>query len=139
MYLANDIWKIYYIIGKKSNIFKYTKDKDLDIRIDSGCVGGQIYKDDSCDCLDQFYSFFDKIGDEGVVVHIPAQDGRGFGFASNAETEIYKLGVVEKINTIEAMDTVSAAKLLYDVQDNSYDIRDYDVAVQIIKLLQCSQ
>ncbi len=136
-YLMNDTWKVYYIIGKKGNVLKNIKDKDVDIRIDSGCVSGQIYKDESCDCLDQFYSFFDKIGDEGVVIHIPTQDGRGFGFAPKAETEIYKLGGVGKINTTEAMDTVSAAKLLYKVQDNSYDIRDYNGAVKIIQLLQC--
>ena len=69
-----------------------------------------------------------------VLLHIPTHDGRGFGFAPKAETEIYKLGGKGKIHeVVQRMDTISAAKLLYSVQDESYDIRDYKGASYILK------
>lgn len=133
--LKRDKWKIYYLISKSKNLFKIKTDTKL--RIDSGCTGGQIYGDDSCDCADQFFKFFDEFGENGIVIHIPTHDGRGFGFAPKAETEIYKSYGNGFLHTTKPIDTVSAAKLLYQVRDNRYDIRDYKGIVKILKNLNC--
>jgi GTP cyclohydrolase II len=110
------------------------------VRVDSGCAGGQIYDDDSCDCADQFFDFISKYvaNGEGIVLHVPCHDGRGFGFAPKAETEIYKQGGTGRIHTTKPIDTVSAAKLLYKADDYNYDIRDYKGVALILKELGCN-
>jgi GTP cyclohydrolase II len=133
-----DTWKLYYIVSKKRDLSFVHGNKIL-LRVDSGCVSGQIYDDDSCDCADQFYDFIEKhvVNNDGIIIHIPFHDGRGFGFAPKAETEIYKQGGKGKINSTEPMDTISAAKLLYNADDNNYDIRDYRGVIQILMALGC--
>lgn len=136
VYLKNDKWKLYYIVRNEKICNLHSSVK---VRMDSGCEGGQVYDDDACDCMDQFFDFINYAKNNWLIVHIPAHDGRGFGFAPKAETEIYKAGGKGRIHTVNAMDTVSAAKLLYQVSDDSYDIRDYDGCAKIFKLLGVSK
>ncbi len=136
IFMPFDKWKMYYFISKLP-IDKYKKTK-ITLRIDSGCVSGQIYDDDTCDCLDQMNSYLKKIKNENaVIIHIPAHDGRGFGFAPKAETEIYKKGGVGRLLETNPLDTVEAARKLYCVPDEKYDIRDYSGAVHVLKYLDC--
>jgi GTP cyclohydrolase II len=92
-------------------------DERIPLRIDSGCVSGQIYDDESCDCIDQLNAGLEFLIQDkskyGLVIHIPAQDGRGFGTAPKTETEIYKYGGKGRVHKTEQLDTVSAAELLY--------------------------
>ncbi len=124
-----DTWKIYYIISRKKIDEELIKGEVI-VRIDSGCVSGQIYDDDSCDCLDQLQHALQVIAtresEHDIIIHVPAHDGRGFGTAPKAETEIYKQGGKGMINITTPLDTIEAAKLLYQVKDHSYDNRSYD-------------
>lgn len=140
----NDIWKVYYLISKSdSNVTNsnHMPEGPVLVRIDSGCISGQIYDDDSCDCLDQLYEGLYQLSqdetDESIVIHIPAHDGRGFGMAPKAETEIYKRGGKGRVHSTEPLDTVSAAKLLY--QTVNYDFRTFDGAAEILKSMGIKQ
>ncbi len=107
------------------------------LRLDSGCVSGQIYGDEACDCLDQLHEALRLLvmeeNSSGVIIHIPGQDGRGFGTAPKAETEIYKRGGRGRIHSTVALDTVAAAKALYGVE--KYDLRSFDGAAFILNFL----
>ncbi len=131
IYQLEDTWKLYYIITHKP----IDPTQQVLIRIDSGCVSGQIYGDDTCDCDDQMKTFMREMirSDNALLLHIPMHDGRGFGFAPKAETEIYKLGGEGMIHTTDPIDTVAAARLLYDVQDDGFDLRDYASACTVLK------
>lgn len=132
--IKKDQWKLYYIITKNREYKNFSKDPVL-LRLDSGCVTGQIYSDESCDCADQLYDAVQSmIQHKGfaILVHIPGHDGRGFGTALKAETELYKLGITGRINKVAyPLDTVEAAKLLYG--SNDYDLRTFDGAAKILK------
>lgn len=134
--LKNDNWKLYYIVTKEKNYKAIPKDKVL-VRMDSGCVSGQIYDDEACDCADQLYESLKSVANFpgfGVVIHIPAHDGRGFGTALKAETEIYKIGGVGRVhNTLKHLNTIEAAELLYG--KNQYDLRTFDGAAKVLKLM----
>lgn len=137
-----DIWKIYYLISKAKNSLNTTETTTPIIRIDSGCVSGQIYDDLSCDCLDQLHSALEDLacGDEldGLIIHIPGHDGRGFGSAPKAETEIYKQGNPGRINTPSiAINTIDAAQLLYNSEH--YDIRSFDGAASVLQDLEITK
>lgn len=134
-----DIWKVYYVISKVNyDVNGLDRQKMFSdmccLRIDSGCVSGQLYNDEACDCFDQLHNCLKQIAldntNNGIVIHIPGQDGRGFGTAPKAETEIYKRGGRGRLHTTVSLDTVAAAKLLYGV--DSYDLRTFDGAVKIL-------
>jgi GTP cyclohydrolase II len=131
-----NVWKLYYVIARNKIKQKDLK-KNVLVRIDSGCVSGQIYADSACDCIEQLYDALKIMAKENkensIVIHIPAHDGRGFGTAPKAETEIYKQGGKGMINTTMPLDTIAAAKLLYQVNDETYDIRSYEGVGAILK------
>lgn len=135
--LRNDDWKVYYIITRdNAEIAQGDATETLPlVRIDSGCVSGQLYDDDTCDCLDQLHDGLYQVSQENaknsLIIHIPAHDGRGYGTAPKAETEIYKRGGRGRVNETKPLDTVSSAMLLYS--PGIYDIRTYDGAAKILK------
>jgi len=135
----NDTWRVYYIISTTADSDLKKSISDIanitHLRLDSGCTSGQIYGDEACDCLDQLHGFLKQFAQDpshnGVIIHIPTHDGRGFGTAPKAETEIYKRGGRGRIHSTVSLDTVAAAKLLYGVDD--YDLRSFDGAGAILK------
>jgi GTP cyclohydrolase II len=136
-YLHNDPWKSYYIVTDASlDKHDASKEENIMLRIDSGCNSGQIYNDQACDCLEQLYQGLANIthskNRKSLLIHIPGHDGRGFGVAPKAETEIYKRGGVGRVHQTESLDTIQAAVLLY--QTTNYDIRSYDGCAKILKL-----
>lgn len=130
--IKNDAWKMYYLISRVENIEKI---KCPLVRIDSGCVSGQIYDDQACDCIDQLHDALKQLAQDetnnGLIIHIPSHDGRGFGTAPKAETEIYKRGGKGRVNSTFSLDTVAAAKLLYG--SGKYDLRTYDGVAEILR------
>ena len=136
MIVKNDKWKLYYIVSNKKQ-YGDLSTKEILLRLDSGCVSGQIYGDQSCDCSDQLHDSLKSLKEfsgDGLIIHIPSHDGRGFGTAPKLETEIYKVGGNGRVNqTIYVLDTISAAKLLYG--KNNYDLRTFDGAANILKWL----
>lgn len=135
MIRKNDPWKIYYIISKKpfEKIPEDMRDRPVFIRFDSGCVSGQIYDDQECDCYEQLREGLEQIVQyqDGILIHIPSHDGRGFGTAPKAETEIYKRGGKGRVHKTPPLDTILAAKMLYKTDD--FDIRTFDGAATILK------
>lgn len=132
----NDVWKVYYIIRKTTDAkeIKNQLEQDILLRIDSGCVSGQLYNDISCDCLDQLHNALKQIADDqntqGIIIHVPAHDGRGFGTAPKAETEIYKIGGCGRVHSTGPLDTIAAAHLLYGTE--IYDLRSFDGIAKIL-------
>jgi GTP cyclohydrolase II len=68
--------------------------------------------------------------ENSLLIHIPAHDGRGFGVAPKAETEIYKRGGIGRVNRTEPLDTVQAAILLY--RTGNFDIRTYEGCARLL-------
>lgn len=99
--------------------------KNLQIRVDSGCDSSMIYNDGGCDCHSQLLDAL-KITkkNNGIVIHCPTQDGRGYGFNTKMETEAHKRGIPVVFNTEnpEPTGTLSVAKNLFG---ETYDIRNF--------------
>lgn len=132
--LEDDPWK-YYEIYTPAPIEKMPNDNLL-IRVDSGCDIGQIYDDGGCDCREQLHAALvdiQTIG-SGAVIHIPAQDGRGFGAAIKMETEGLKRGVAVVTNkkNPKPLDTITAAKKILGAE---FDIRTYEGAGRILGMI----
>jgi GTP cyclohydrolase II len=130
-----DIWKVYYLIYRADTTLESLSlvNEPVLVRLDSGCISGQVYDDEACDCLDQLHDGLHQLIQDvhpGIIIHIPTHDGRGFGTAPKAETEIYKRGGKGRIHSTVSLDTVAAAKLLYGV--DNYDFRSFDGATQIL-------
>lgn len=138
--LKNDPWKLYYIISRDSCHLDAETSIELPVllRLDSGCVSGQVYNDSSCDCLDQLHHALDQLSNDpaerSLIIHIPMHDGRGFGFAPKAETEIYKRGGKGRVNCTHALDTLAAANLLY--RSSKIDLRTFDGAAKILECMK---
>ena len=136
-YLKDDPWKSYYLVSLDSLASNYpTNEIPLFLRLDSGCTSGQIYNDQSCDCLEQLQQgllgLIESKNEKSILIHIPTHDGRGFGTAPKAETEIYKRGGNGRVHKTEKLDTVKAATLLYNTDD--FDIRTYEGCAKILTL-----
>lgn len=136
MIKKQDVWKLYYLVYSASVSLDELENSQerLLVRMDSGCISGQIYDDEACDCLDQLHDGLQEIisntESKGLIIHIPSHDGRGFGTAPKAETEIYKRGGSGRIHTTPSLNTVAAAKLLYGCDE--YDFRTFDGAAEIL-------
>lgn len=130
-YLKDDPWKSYYVVTTLDQPVEATL--PFLLRIDSGCASGQIYGDPLCDCLDQLHQGLLHLSHvkNGLLIHIPGHDGRGFGVAPKAETEIYKRGGEGRVHTTEALDTIQAAYLLYKTEN--FDIRTYEGCAKILE------
>ncbi len=141
-YLENDPWKSYYIVTCfPKEISDFPTQESILVRLDSGCNSGQIYLDSSCDCQNQLFKALadmSQVKDKpSLLIHIPAHDGRGFGVAPKAETEIYKRGGKGRVNQTNALNTIEAAILLY--RTTNFDIRTYDGCAKILKIHQISE
>jgi len=132
--LDDDPWK-YYEIFTPRRIEKMSA-KDLLVRIDSGCDIGQIYDDRGCDCREQLHTALTDIQEfgNGAVIHIPAQDGRGFGAATKMETEGLKRGIRVATNqdNLQALDTITAAQLILGAE---FDNRTYEGAGKLLGMI----
>ena len=107
------------------------------VRVDSGCDIGQIYDDKGCDCREQLHTALDAVQQEGdgIIIHVPSQDGRGYGAATKMETESLKRGILGMTNPgdLTKYDTVMAAVKILGKE--VYDIRSYNGASRILKAL----
>jgi GTP cyclohydrolase II len=130
--LKDDIWR-YYELFTPSNI-EDLPTEDLDLRIDSGCDIGQVFDDCGCDCREQFQSAIKEIikNGSGLVIHIPAQDGRGYGNVTKLETEGIKRGVrvVSNVGDTRSYDTITSAQRIFG---DDFDIRTYDGVGRILR------
>ena len=124
----NDKWKKYSVIlnaeidGTANPVFK---DKSIIVRIDSGCETGQLFGDHTCECREQLQLVMQKIkkAGEGIIVHIPSQDGRGMGLS-------FKLATLSLQDEL-GVDTVESATML--AGDGPIDVRTYGGVIGILK------
>lgn len=137
--LKSDVWKMYYIIQAKNNTLdSLKKKKNIWLRLDSGCSSSQLYNDTRCDCQDQLISALIEINNldkNGLLIHIPAHDRKGFGWMIKSEESHNQHKQKQNMppfnipwDTLEDDDWISL--------DNSRDLRTFDGAASILNLLE---
>ncbi len=121
-----NVW-LYYKIYSAKPLADIDKDDFVTLRIDSGCDMGMNYFDQGCDCHDQLIQALKKIRlNDGLIVHLPTQDGRGYGTNTKCLTEGLKWGtdVISKQATPQGpMKTTKAAEAVFG--EGRHDIRTY--------------
>lgn len=129
---VGDRWKKYSVLvrGGLDEDFspRFARPDSLMMRIDSGCETGQLFLDLTCECREQLHEAMKRISDagEGLIVHIPRQDGRGLGLP-------FKLATL-RLQTEIKMSTTEASRTLEPQE--SRDTRTYAGVVAILKFLQ---
>lgn len=130
---VNDEWRDYYVLyiglldqNKMPNLVE-NNDKEIIVRIDSGCLTGMVFRDRTCDCHEQLLIAIDSAIENGIgfIIHIPSQDGRGMGIDFKLKTldEQY----YNHLNTVESAKKVSHLE--------NIDRRTYHGAAGCLKLL----
>lgn len=129
MTLENDPWKYYNIFSARR--LEDASKENLFVRIDSGCDIGQLYDDNGCDCREQLHSALESLHDagDGLVVHIPAQDGRGYGAAVIDRIVGIERGDLPEHTIDGAHDGVSISDVLLG---DRYDNRTYQGVGRIL-------
>lgn len=126
----NDEWKKYSVIVA-ADLDSATLNPVFDnkhpliLRIDSGCETGQVFGDITCECSEQLHLAMETIAEngEGLIVHIPRQDGRG----KDLPFKLATLWLQDELG----MDTVESANFL--THNGSIDIRTYSGVIGILK------
>lgn len=133
-FTVNDQWGPYHVLwhGDMDEETWEIKPKDparLLMRTDSGCKTGQVFHDATCDCRQQLHQSMAEIGanGEGLIVHIPEQDGRGMGLTYKLATLILQRRL--RVNTVES------ARMLIDGDKGVIDCRTYAGVVGMIQHL----
>jgi len=132
---VSDKWRKYIVLTKShinedEGIPVFDPNKDVYLRIDSGCEPGHIFNDRNCDCKSQFEMAIKYIGksEQGLLIYIPNQEGRGKG-SNHHLAALYlqdELGV----------DTVESFSLLEGNLDiENLDTRTYNGAIAILNFL----
>ncbi len=93
-------------IDMATGLPKFSADQPLLVRTDSGCITGQVFHDKTCDCRQQLHQAMAEVSQkgEGIIVHIPGQDGRGMGL----DFKLATLHIQERLGA----DTVQAACII---------------------------
>lgn len=132
-FAVNDEWERYEVIVNSriddlTHIPLFNGTGPLFVRIDSGCATGQVFHDESCECREQLHLALDLMAEngDGLIVRIPAQDGRGMGLD-------FKLATLT-LQYSYGLDTVQAARLLSE--DGVIDRRTYSGVICILKFFQ---
>lgn len=118
-------WGVHYFLFSPDFRTVLAQD-NVFVRIDSGCISGQLFGDITCDCKEQFDISLRRCATKGgVVINIPNHDGRGWGVLKNANQELMDA---------YGVDTVTAANLFYG-DAGVVDQRSYTEAVIILRAL----
>jgi len=139
LFEINDAWKDYLVIVKAridpgSMLPVFDKTKEIYLRIDSGCSSGQLFGDMTCECRDQLDLSMNILSKkpQGLIIHIPYQDGRGKG----TDFKLATLYIQERLG----LDTIESFSLLErDNSNKGLDSRDYDGVVSILKFFNITR
>lgn len=133
----HDPWQ-YYEILTPHKLEEYNRDEPMTVRVDSGCDIGQCYHDGGCDCRYQLMAALGRAqSQQGIVIHAPTQDGRGYGSAIKMATEGGKRGIDVGYNQgMQPLDTITAAQQLLGEQ---IDIRSYEGIATVLANLGFSR
>jgi len=94
------------------------------VRVHSSCMASEIFGSLDCDCADQLkYSMKLLSKKYGLIIYLSNQEGRGHGLSKKIRA--VNLMQTKKIDTAEA----------YDAMGLNQDIRDYQQAVDFLKIL----
>ncbi|MHB8362495.1 MAG: GTP cyclohydrolase II [Patescibacteria group bacterium] len=133
-FMIKDYWKDYEVLIKVDSLKDFDpifKNKEILLRIDSGCCTGQVYGDLTCECEPQLKTAMKEITEfgEGIIIHIPSQEGRGFGLSFKLATLFTQkyLGY----NTIDSFRLMNSSNLL--------DKRTYEGVIGILKFLNIEE
>jgi 3,4-dihydroxy 2-butanone 4-phosphate synthase/GTP cyclohydrolase II len=133
---VDDKWNKYMLLVKSELSVSepylpvFDRGKPVYLRIDSGCEPGQVFYDKMCDCKQQLELAIKNLGEaeQGLIVHIPGQDGRGKGTAFHLAT----LYLQEQLG----VNTVESFTMMQPGQENpNLDSRTYYGAIAILKYL----
>lgn len=145
--VKNDPWQYYEILsfeplrslqpsGKISTVEDLTAyhaemTRPITMRMDSGCDSGMLYHDEGCDCHKQLINALHSAKKErGFVIHIPLQDGRGYGMNTKMHTELLKQGGrLPGGGYSPPLTTIEAGKKVFGER---YDIRTYEGVGKIL-------
>lgn len=94
------------------------------VRIHSGCLTGDVFGSDSCDCCWQLEHALDVIQTEsrGVVVYLPSHEGRGNG-------------LFDKVRSFSLMNQGLSSAAAFRNLGVPVDARDYAPAMLILRRL----
>jgi len=122
--VVNGRWGLHHFLFYP-DIETVLKQRELFVRLDSGCTSGQLFDDITCDCREQLSMAMDSCAKDGygVIIHMPQHDGRGWGE--------YKMANQQLMVDYD-LDTVVAAELFYGSLED-VDQRTYTEAVTILK------
>ena len=131
-FAIDDHWVKYSVIVRaqlNTEFMPVFQNKEqLVLRTDSGCETGQVFGDCSCECCEQLLLAMKKLDEigEGMIVHIPRQDGRGMGLP-------FKLATMWLQDELK-LDTVESASLL--APGGVIDVRTYAGVICILKFFE---
>lgn len=119
-------WGVHYFLIYP-DLPKLKEEKDLFMRIDSGCFIGMVFNDNTCDCKQQLEVAMQLCVENGsgLVIEIPNQDGRGWGE--------YKMAN-QRITNELGINTVDTANIFYE-DPHLVDRRNYDEAALLLKAI----
>lgn len=131
-FILNDRWEKYSVlVSAKIDLETFQPifdlNEELHIRTDSGCETGQIFNDMTCDCLEQLRIGSSEVAkNQGILIYIPNQDGRGMGLPFKLATLFLQEGL--------GVDTVESASLL--ASGGLIDVRTYSGVIAIMKFFE---
>jgi GTP cyclohydrolase II len=99
------------------------------LRINSACLTGEVFGDQSCDCAWQLMRALEMIAeaDNGLVIYAPFEDGRGSG-------------TLHKINSLAVMqDTGMTSSAAFAALGLPVDAREYGYAAALLVHLRLTR
>jgi len=133
IYSADDPWK-YYELLSPSLLQDIDFNRDIIMRLDSGCDTGQCYGDEGCDCNSQLHDAMTLAQkDNGLLLLCASHNGRGYGLVTKLATEAGKRDIPIGYNNGKGpLDTIQSA---VELLGSKYDIRTYERMADILMQL----